>query len=448
MTETPPARVLVVGAGLAGSLLACTLARRGHHVLVCERRGDPRVGGFAGGRSINLALSARGIDALARVGLDRAVLDEGIPMRGRRMHAVDGSLSYHPYSSNPDEAINSVGRGNVNLRLLEAADAHDHVEMRFDRRCVDVDLDAPAATFETADGSTERVEADVVIGADGAYSVVRSFMQRTERFDYSQTYLAHGYKELTIPPAPGGSFALDQHALHIWPRGGSMMIALPNLDRTFTVTLFWPMEGPIGFETIRGDERVRSFFEQRYPDALELMPDLVREYAVNPVGSLVTIRCAPWHRGGRTLVIGDAAHAIVPFYGQGMNAAFEDCALLDRALDEHGDRWTDTIEAFSSSRKPDADAIGDLAMDNFIEMRDKVGSKRFLAWKWLEHRLHRLLPSWYLPLYNMVSFSTIPYAEARRRARRQERIVVAGLAAMAVLLVLVHVAALRAVLGG
>ncbi|MEC9373204.1 MAG: NAD(P)/FAD-dependent oxidoreductase [Planctomycetota bacterium] len=440
MSETHhSARIVVAGAGLAGALMAIYLARAGHEVLVYERRSDPRAKGFIGGRSINLALSTRGIAALEKAGLADKVLADAIPMRGRMMHSAQSELTFQPYSARSDRAINSVSRGGLNLTLLEVADSYDNVSLHFDQRCEDIDFENTTAIFTGPDGQTHRVSADAIIGADGAFSAVRTAMQKTDRFDYSQSYLEHGYKELHIPPEDDGDFAMEPNALHIWPRGGSMMIALPNKDRSFTCTLFWPYEGDHAFAAIREESDVLPFFRKHYPDAVPLMPTLVEDYQRNPVSSLVTIRCWPWTRN-LTLILGDAAHAIVPFYGQGMNCAFEDCAALDVCLRQHPGDIPAAFHALEELRKRHADAIADLALDNFIEMRDKVGSKAFLLKKKGEKLLSRLFPKRFLPLYDMVSFSTIPYDDARRRARAQSSIVRAAVSTAALIILLVAVA--------
>lgn len=420
-------RVLIVGAGLAGPLLAIYLARLGYGVRVIERRPDPRAEGYAGGRSINLALSHRGLRGLAGVGLDRLVHEnDAIPMPGRMIHplaapGVAGASVFQPYSSNPADAINAVSRGGLNLTLLHAAAREPGVTLDFSRPCVDVDIDAsprPAALFQSPAG-VERVEADLILGADGAFSPVRGRLQKTDRFEYSQSYLSHGYKELHIPPAAGGSWAMEPHALHIWPRGGAMMIALPNRDKSFTCTLFWPFrdEGGHGLESLAGPERVETFFREQYPDAVPLMPTLAQDFAANPNGGLVTVRCWPWVYRSRVAVLGDAAHAIVPFYGQGMNAAFEDCRELAECLVRHAGRPGPALDEFQSLRKPNADAIADMALANFEEMRDKVGDPAFRYRKKVEQALHAMLPERVHPQYNLVSFSTVPYTEARRRGR-------------------------------
>ncbi len=426
----PSTRIVIVGSGLSGGLLACMLARRGYDVTMYERRPDPRRAGFIGGRSINLALSCRGVTALQRVGLAETVLSDSIPMPGRLMHDASGALTYQAYSKDADDVIHSVSRGKLNMTLMDAAEASG-VKIVFGHRCVDADLDAPAATLrDESSGSVVRAECDVLFGADGAFSAVRWQMQKTDRFDFSQYYLPHGYKELTIPPAEAcgvdparhGGFAMAPNALHIWPRGGSMMIALPNADRSFTCTLFWPFEGEMGFDHVTEHEEVLPFFEEHFGDAVTLIPDLVNDYMTNPIGSLATIRCWPWHAGGRVLILGDASHAIVPFYGQGINSGFEDCRVLDELLDEYAGDFEATFPRFSRERKPNADAIADLALDNFIVMRDSVANPAFLTRKRVEHALHALDAQRFTPLYNLVSFSNTPYAEAREIGERVIRV--------------------------
>ena len=436
----PACRVIIVGAGLAGSLLACYLGREGYEVEVHERRADPRKQGFIGGRSINLAVSCRAITALDQVGLAETILENAIPMRGRMMHDRDGRLIFQPYSKNPDEAIKSISRGGLNLALIDAADALANVTFHFDHKCEDIDLDLPAATFALADsGELVIRECDLIIGADGAFSTVRGRMLKLDRFSCSQSYLSHGYKELTIPPTGEGDFAMEPNALHIWPRGGFMMIALPNRDKTFTCTCFWPFEGPTGFEAISSEQDVTPFFTRHFPDAVSLMPTLVEDFMSNPLGSLATVRCEPWHYQDKVVLIGDAAHAVVPFYGQGINAGFEDCRILDACLRQHPSDRAGALRQFTAQRKINTDAIADLALANFIEMRDKVGSPAFLMKKKLEKTLHAFFPKWFMPLYNMISFSDIPYAEARAKAEAQWKTIklVAGIGAILILIVIV-----------
>ncbi|MFB3138766.1 MAG: FAD-dependent oxidoreductase [Phycisphaerales bacterium] len=425
MVETERQRIVIVGAGLAGALLACMLGEAGYSVGVYERRPDPRIRGLTGGRSINLALSVRGIHALQRAGLAETVLTDAIPMRGRMIHSPAGRLTFQPYSKNPNDAINSVSRGGLNVTLLDGAKKHPNVRVHFEHRCIDVDIDHPSVTLlNTADNETTRVDADIVIGCDGAFSAVRARMQLVDQVDYSQTYLGHGYKELTVPPTRGGEFAMEPHALHIWPRGGSMMIALPNRDRSFTCTLFWPFVGPGSFEAVKSDDEIHRFFQANFRDAVELMPSLVEDYRRNPTSSLVTVRCSPWFYQDKVVLVGDAAHAVVPFYGQGMNAAFEDCvAPVECLVQSRSDRHA-AFERYFHGRKVNADAIADLAIGNFIEMRDRVASPVFRLRKRAERVLHRFCGRWYTPLYNMVTFSRIPYAQARRKAAKQVRDIV------------------------
>jgi len=417
-------KAIIVGAGLAGSLLAGMLARDGWTVELVERRQDPRARGFIGGRSINLALSVRGLTALARVGLDQSVLQDAIRMPGRMMHDDRGALTFQPYSANADEAIHSVSRGGLNITLLQGADAHNAVTMRFGARCEKVDPHAGRATFRhELRGDRFTLEGDLIVGADGAFSAVRDTLRVMDRFDFSQSYLGHGYKELEIPPAEKcamdpkkhDGFAMDPNALHIWPRGGEMMIALPNADRTFTCTLFWDHDDLHALDT---DAKVGDKFARVYPDVPALMPALLDDYRRNPVSSLVTVRCSPWNRGKVTL-LGDAAHAIVPFFGQGMNAAFEDCRVLAEMLEEHGSGSVEgALARFAKAREPNANAIADMALENFIEMRDKVADPAFLFRKRVDAALTRIDPEGHTPRYNLVSFTNTPYAEAKRDGDR------------------------------
>ena len=414
----------LIGGGLAGGLLATYLGRAGFDVNLYERRPDPSAGNFVGGRSINLAVSTRGIDALDRVGLADAALAHAIRMPGRMIHDRSGGLHFQPYDKDPAKCIYSIGRSVLNSVTLEAAQKFPNVRVHFDQRCTDVDLDAPAAKLaHTVSGAETSVASDLVIGVDGAFSAVRRSMQRLDRFDYRQDYLRHGYKELSIPPAVGGGFLMERNALHIWPRKSFMMIALPNPDGSFTCTLFLHFEGSPSFATLRNESTVREFFDDQFPDALAMMPTLVEDFAKNPTGSMVTIRCAPWHHRDKVVLLGDAAHAVVPFYGQGMNAAFEDVVVLDDCIKRLAPNWESALAEYENLRRPHTDALANLAIENFIEMRDKTASRTFRMRKKLERTLHKNLPGLYTPLYTMVSFSRTPYREAVQRAKRQDRIV-------------------------
>ncbi|MEU6645619.1 NAD(P)/FAD-dependent oxidoreductase [Saccharomonospora sp. NPDC046836] len=422
MTER--AGVAIIGAGLAGCLLACYLARRGERVTLYERRADPRLTGAERGRSINLALSERGLDALRRIGLDGKVLADALPMRGRMIHGFEGGLDFQPYSACGDRAINSISRGALNNVLLDAAQALPGVEVRFEHRLVRLDPATARLWFDTPAGEV-RAGAEVVLGTDGAGSAVRGDLLRhrctTERLDF----LDYGYKELTIP-AVAGEFALDPRALHIWPRGRSMMIALPNPDRSFTCTLFWPNSGMRSFASLGSPAAIERYFGEQYPDVVPLLRDLVAEYQQNPVGLLGTVHCAPWQAHGRVGLLGDAAHAIVPFYGQGANCAFEDVVVLDRCLDRAGGDWVEALPLFERGRRADTEAIAEMALANFVEMRDKVASPVFKLARRIEHALERALPGRYVSRYELVSFSTTPYSEVRRRVRTQHRVLAAA----------------------
>jgi kynurenine 3-monooxygenase len=414
----------IVGAGLSGALMACYLGRAGYRLHLIERRSDPRATGGGEGRSINLAISTRGLHALNDIGVGSSVLEVAVPMRGRMMHDRSGGTSFQPYGTQRHDVINSVSRGGLNALLLKEAEKSPSVRLTFETRVTRVDLGHAALTVASRGGSpTQLADCGIVVGADGAFSAVRARMQRLDRFDYQQAYLTHGYKELTIPPAEGGGFRLEPNALHIWPRGGAMMIALPNHDGSFTCTLFWPFRGPYGLESLTTEQAVLDFFSREFPDVVPLMPTLPTDYLRNPNSSLVTVRCGPWHYAGRVVLIGDACHAVVPFYGQGANAAFEDCTVLYECIRAHQPDWQRVFERYYAARKTHTDALADLAVANFVEMRDHVASRAFRSRKRLESFLHRVFPKWFLPLYTMVTFTRIPYAIAVQRARRQALVV-------------------------
>ncbi len=411
--------IVLIGAGLVGALMALLLRQRGYKVSVYEKRKDPREWNEVAGRSINLALSHRGIHSLKLAGVFDQVEKLLIPMKGRMMHDRDGALTFQPYGRE-GQHINSVSRGGLNQLLVQEAE-QEGVKFYFGKVCSQVDLEKTRATF-VDQGGRQTVEADVIIGSDGAFSVLRSEMQRTDRFNYQQFYIDYGYKELTMPAKPGGKFAMEPNYLHIWPRGNYMLIALPNPDGSFTCTLFFPFEGLVSFDSVDSGQEMEEFFKSHFSDAVPHLSGLLKEFESNPLSSLVTIKCFPWHTH-RSMVIGDASHAIVPFYGQGMNAGFEDCRLLIETLEECNDDWSAAMFAFEKSRKPDTDAIADLAIQNFTEMRDWVADEQFLLQKRLESELHRRYPEKWIPQYSMVTFSDIPYSHAQTQGAQQDRMI-------------------------
>ena len=411
-------KVTIIGAGLVGSLLSIFMAKKGYAVTTFEGRSDPRNRYFEGGRSINLALSHRGLKALDKVGIRKKVDDLCIPMKGRMVHDLEGNTNFQPYGKE-GQFINSVSRSGLNKLLLkEAEDAG--VQINFNHKCLGIDDQKTQAYFVTKRQSISE-SSSFILAADGAFSAVRNALLKTPRFNYEQHYITAGYKELTIPATDTGDFAMEPNALHIWPRGKYMLIALPNLDKSFTVTLFLPFDGDPSFEKLNTEEDIEYFFKSQFPDALELMPDLKHDFRSNPTSGLVTVRCFPWAKDN-TLLIGDAAHAIVPFYGQGMNAGFEDCLVLDQIVEDKGGLSQDALRYYQERRKPDAEAIADLALYNFIEMRDKVADPRFLLQKTIERKLHQKYPEKWIPLYSMVTFSEYSYSEALTIGNKQQEI--------------------------
>lgn len=415
--------IVIVGAGLCGTLLGVRLAQRGYEVSLYERRPDLRLVEQDAGRSINLALSHRGLMALATAGLGDEVRDLCIPMHGRMIHAPSGEKWLSPYSGREGEFINSISRPGLNALLLEKADAYDNLTIYFEHKCTGVDLESATGKFIDKDGNEVVAKGDLLIGTDGAGSVVRRAMmaQSTDLlFNFSQHFLRSGYKELSIPASASGDFRIESNALHIWPRGKFMMIALPNLDRSFTVTLFHPFDGPAGFRTLDTPEKVIAFFNEHYPDALEHLPELKTEYFTNPHSALGTIKCYPWQAYHRTLLMGDAAHAIVPFYGQGMNAAFEDVRLFDELVEQFDGDWSRILVDYSETRPQNTNAIADLAVDNFYEMQDKVDDADFIQKRKLEMKLEQQFPEYYSK-YSLVTFKPeLSYHEAMVKGRRQD----------------------------
>jgi kynurenine 3-monooxygenase len=418
-------RITIIGAGLGGTLAAIFLARRGLMVTLCERRPDLRRVAQPAGRSINLALANRGLRPLRLAGLETQVRRLLTVMRGRMVHPVEGPLDFQPYGQRSHEVIYSVSRPGLNALLLDAAEAAG-VTLRFGMRCVEVDFSGDRLEFEhAADGTRESLPLTPCIGADGAGSVLRRAMEQLPGFMATEEMLAHGYKELSILPGGLGRHRMEAGALHIWPRGGYMLIALPNIDGSFTVTLFLPYEGEPSFAGLSTPDAVQRFFAAEFPDVAPMIHALEATFMANPTSALGTVRCQPWHVGGRALLLGDAAHAIVPFHGQGMNCAFEDCLELDLCLEETGGDWESAFALFFARRKPNAEAIADMALENYIEMRDSVRDPAFLLRQQVAFELERRFPQRFSPRYSLVMFrDDIPYAEAQARGRIQHEILV------------------------
>lgn len=418
--------ILIIGAGLCGSLLALRLGQRGYNVKVMERRSDLRKENISAGRSINLALSNRGIKALKMVGLENKVKSLCIPMHGRMLHDKSGNTKLSKYSGRDGEYIHSISRELLTALLIDEAEALENVSFEFDQKCDAVDFENNIARFtHSKNGTTLDCEVNRIFGTDGAGSILRKsyLSKRKFLFDFSQNFLTHGYKELTIPATKEGGYKTEKNALHIWPRGDYMIIALPNLDGSFTVTLFLEYEGgTYNFNNLDSEKKVQNFFAKEFPDTLELMPDLTTEFFKNPTAPLGTIKCFPWQFQGKNLILGDAAHAIVPFYGQGMNAAFEDVFEFDAALEAHHDNWEAAFLSFQQKRKKDTDAIADLAIDNFHEMKDHVANPVFQQKRTLEMALETALPNTYFSKYSMVTFrEDMGYNQAMLVGRAQDK---------------------------
>ncbi len=416
-------RLVIVGGGLVGSLLAIYLSRRGYGVDVFDRQPDPRSGRPGQRPSINLTLCERGLRALAAVGLDKHALARAMPARGRRIHAVDGAVTFQPYG-NRGEAIHSISRSELNLLLARFALEAPGVKYHFDQKCVHIDATRGAVSFEhTVSGKVTHVESTKIFGADGAYSGVRAQLQKTERFDYSQQYATQGYKELAIPALPGGNSVLQPDALHIWPRGNFMLIGFPNRNRAFTCALYAPFTGPNSFETINDEKRLLAFMRENFPDVAERIPAVAEQFFERSANTMLTVRCRPWSRHGNVVLLGDAAHSILPSYGQGANAGFEDVAVLDRCLERFGDDWNAAFSEYEQLRRPNMDVMADLCVEHFHELNDRVGDPRFLLRKAVERRLQELYPDRFSPLYATVAFTCTPYAEAVRLDRAQRAVV-------------------------
>jgi kynurenine 3-monooxygenase len=416
--------VTIVGAGLVGSLLSIYLTKRGYKINMYERRPDMRKAKISAGKSINLALSDRGWRGLEGVGIAEDIKKIAIPMYGRQIHNRDGSTAFQPYGKK-EQAIYSVSRAEINMKLMDLAEQQKDVKIFFDERCTHVDRKILCAHFENgASKKNSSVQSDLLFGSDGAFSAARLDMQLTsDRFEYNQHYIEAGYKELIIPPGKNGEFLLEKNALHIWPRGSFMMIALPNMDGNFTCTLFLPFEGEKSFAKLKTKEDVKKFFDEEFSTAVPLMPTLLDDFFTNPTSSLVTVKCSPWTFDNRIALIGDAAHAIVPFYGQGMNCGFEDCVVLNDLISKHKENWEEIFKEYQTLRKPDGDAIADLAIGNFTEMRDRTADPKFLLQKKIEARFSEKHPDKWIPLYTMVTYSPhIRYSTALKEGNKQQAI--------------------------
>ena len=417
-------KVIIVGAGLSGSLISIFLARRGFKVEVYERRPDMRKVSISAGKSINLALSVRGIHALEQVGLAEKVLKNAVPMKGRMIHDAKGELSFQPYGKDDSEFINSISRGELNCILMDEAEKFSDVHFHFNYRCTGMNTETGEAYFlNEASQKKIEVRGNTIIGTDGSASALRMEFLKSGFFNFSQTYEDYGYKELNIPMAGKGEFRMEKNALHIWPRGAYMMIALPNIAGDFTCTLFMShKKGERNLSQFQTEKDVTNFFKEIMPDALPLMPNLLEDFFAHPTGNLLTIKCFPWNISGKALLMGDAAHAMVPFFGQGMNCCFEDCFHFDMLLEKYGADWEKLFTEFSNSRKENADAISDMAVENFVEMRDLVAHKDFILKKKAEVLLEERFPGSFIPKYSMVSFHRIPYALAMKRGKIQDSI--------------------------
>ena len=416
-------QVIIVGAGLVGSLWAVYMSKAGYNVTIYEARPDIRKADISAGKSINLALSDRGWKALDAVGVGDEIRKIAIPMTGRIMHDLEGNLTYQPYGKE-GQAIYSVSRGGVNAKMMDIAEKYGNATIHYNMKCVNVDLEGGVAYFENAEtGEKSSAKADLIFGADGAFSSVRyNAMQKLNRFNFSQRYIEDGYRELLLPANEDGSYKLDKNALHIWPRGRFMLIALANEDGSFTCTLFMPFEeGEFSFKDLKSQADVDKFFKEVFPDFHDMMPEVGEAWEDHPLSSLAIIRCFPWTHG-KTALMGDAAHATVPFYGQGMNSGFEDCTVLSELMEKHGDNWEAIFKEYEVLRKPDGDAVQDLSLHNYFVMRDYVADPKFLLQKKIEAKITERHPDKWMPLYSQVTFSDIRYSEAHEVGMKQEGI--------------------------
>ena len=414
----------MIGAGLTGPLLATYLAQQGYSVEIFERRPDMRKESISAGRSINLALSARGNHALKEVGLYDKIKPNTIPMKGRMIHDLNGNTHLQPYGQKENEVIFSVSRAQLNMELMTLAEETGNVTIRFNHQLLSADLEQNKLLFQLSD-SLEEIELPFnrVIGCDGSASILRKSIVEKANIQYVKKPLGHGYKELTIPPLKSGKFRIEPNALHIWPRGNHMLIALPNNDCSFTCTLFFPMTGATSFETVKTEKDILDLFQSQFHDAIKLIPNLVEDFQKNSTGDLASVYCKPWHLGDKALLIGDAAHAVVPFFGQGMNASFQDCSTLAKLMGQNKNDWKTIFNTFSSVQVENGHAIADMAIENYLEMRDHVNDTEYKKRRNVELKLERMFPGQFIPRYSMVSFHQIPYAEVYQRGGKQSKII-------------------------
>lgn len=414
----------IVGAGLVGSLWAVYLSKAGYKVTIFEARDDLRKADISAGKSINLALSVRGWKAFKAVGVENEIEKIAIPMTGRTMHDMEGNLTYQPYGQD-GQAIYSVSRAGINCKMMDIAEKYGGATIHYNHKCINVDLENAVVYLEnTKTGEKLEHKSDVVFASDGAFSAVRyNSMQKLPRFQYSQNYIEDGYRELLLPANPDGSYKMDVNSLHIWPRGRFMLIALANEDGSFTCTLFMPHENhESSFDKLKTKGDVDKFFKTIFPDFYKMMPNVADAWEDHPLSSLAIIRCYPWHHG-KTVLMGDSAHATVPFYGQGMNSGFEDCTVMWELMQKHNEDWDKVFEEYSITRKPDGDALQDLSLHNYHVMRDFVGDPQFLLQKQFERRIEQLYPEQYLALYTQVSFTNIRYSEAWKKGMEQDKFI-------------------------
>lgn len=414
--------IAIIGGGPVGSLLSIFLAKQGHSITVFEKRPDMRKEKISAGRSINMAVSDRGWKALNKVGLEIEIKKMAIPMRGRMIHDINGNTNLQPYGKE-GQAIYSISRQGLNQELLTHAESYNNVNLQFNARCADITMKNNRITIlnETT-GKTDFFDFDIIFGADGGGSIVRKVLQEVNGKEYEEKFLEHGYKELSILPNSNGTHQLEKNALHIWPRKQFMLIALPNMDGSFTLTLFFPMKGILSFESLNTPDKIEGFFQNYFPDISTRMSNMIEDFKTNPASILGYVKCSPWFYKDKIALIGDAAHAIVPFYGQGMVCGFEDCSVLDDIMDSNTN-WTNIFESYHKSRKPNGDAILELALNNFIEMRDLVADPDFVERKKIEKLLNEKYPDKWVPLYSMVAFSHMPYKKALETGKKQEKII-------------------------